>query len=84
MPSERKFFRTRFTVEVLSEDEISGGAELTDVLRECDIGDFVLHSIDRETFPETGPTMAKLLDDAGSDSEFFRLTPEGDDMDEEA
>lgn len=81
MPSERKFYRTRFIVEVLSEEPIEG-CELTDILRDCNEGDCVLYSNHSEQFQETGPIMAKLLEDCGSDAEFFQLTPEGEDKEE--
>lgn len=80
--SKRKFHRTRFTVEVLSEDPIPDGAELIHVLHECDEGDFVLHSVHSESFVETGEHMAKLLADCGSDESFFQLTSLGEDADD--
>lgn len=81
-PSKRKFYRTRFTVEIMSEDPIPDGAELCQLLHECDTGDCVLHSISSETFEETGEHMAKLLVDCGSDESFFQLTSLGEDTDD--
>ena len=83
MPSKRKFYETTFTVRVLSEEDVQGW-ELRDVLRECEDGDLVLASIAAEPLEANGHVMAKLLIMAGSEEAFFRLTEDGDDMDEDA
>lgn len=83
MPSERKFYRTVFEVEVLSEHpfepedletiayEITYGGCSGMVDRTCDI------EVDAEE-------MVRLLRNQGSDPDFFMLTDDGDDVDNEA
>lgn len=83
MAEPRKFYRHRYTLEVLSETQFDGDVELRDVLRECDEGELVLHSISHETFEETPQIMAKLLNDCGSEPGFFNLDDEGKDLDQE-
>lgn len=81
-PSKRKFYLTRFIVEVLSEGEIPDGVDMRDVMRECDEGEYVLHSTNTESIEHTPKNMAKLLNDAGSDPEFFQLDENGEDLDD--
>jgi len=82
MPSKRKFFRTSFTFDVLSEEEIPDGVEIANILRECAEGEYVCAGTSQEQKELTGPEMAKALEEAASDAEFFQLTPEGDDLDD--
>lgn len=82
MPSERVFYKTKFSFEVLSEAPIYDG-ELTDILHDCIHGDFSMGAVKREQQELDGPAAAKALEDQGSDPEFFQLTPEGDDLDDD-
>lgn len=82
MPSQRKFYRTIIQVEVLSEEpyEIT---DLEDIAYDVDQGD--CSGITKIVSTETvgGPEITKLLEAQGSDPEFFQLTPEGEDIEEE-
>ena len=82
MASERKFYRTVFQVEVLSEYPITTDMSLEDVFYEITKGDCsgvatmpVCESVD-------GPTMAMLLQAQGS-PEFFNIDEEGNELDED-
>lgn len=80
--SERKFYKTVFTVTVLSETPIPPDADLSDVLRECEVGDFV-GAVDL-TGAETldGPATAKALRELHSSPEFFSLDDDGNNMED--
>lgn len=77
-PSKRKFYRTVFTVEVLSEEEPE--AVDLDVLHE-QITDGPWSGVVEKGATETvgGKAMAKLLIEQGSDPGFFNLTDDGED-----
>lgn len=82
MASERKFHRTVFYVEVLSEVPLSDDLTLEDIHHEITTGD--CSGVFNMTVNESvdGPAMAKLLQAQGSDPGFFNLDEEGDDFDE--
>jgi hypothetical protein len=85
MSEKRKFYRTVYQVEVLSEEKFdeSGGLSLTDIDEEITIGHSsgrVIKLIDNEE--KTGPEMVALLQNQGSDPEFFRLDKKGNDLEE--
>lgn len=78
--SNRKFFRNVFTLVILSEDE-----PVTD-LYDATYG--MIHGgysgvCDVKSTSVSAKRMAEMLEDQGSDPEFFRLTPEGKDMNED-
>lgn len=79
---ERKFHRHVYMVEVLSEEELPS-MSLEDLHHEITEGHCSGQFM--ETFHQKvgGPCMAKLLQEQGSDPEFFQLTDEGDDIDDE-
>jgi hypothetical protein len=78
-PSQRKFYRTVYTIEVLSEEIIPENASLNDVIEESTIGGYSM-IVEKPTFAEVnGPTMAKLLLAQASDPEFFQLNQYGED-----
>lgn len=71
------FYRTTYTVSVLSEGPIPGDADFEGVLRECSEGEFVA-SIDISAVAIlTGKEMADALSKAGSTPDFFRLADDG-------
>lgn len=86
MSENRKFYRTVYQVEILSEEKFdeSGGLSLTDIDEEITIGHSsgrVIKLIDNEE--KTGIEMAKLLQGQGSDPEFFQLDKEGNDLNDD-
>lgn len=80
MPSKRKFYRTIFTVEVLSEEEPE--AIDLDVLHEQITDGPWSGKVEKgESKKVGGLAMAKLLENQGSDPGFFNLTEDGEDAD---
>lgn len=83
--NKRKFYRSVIEVEVLSEDPIPDTPSLTDVDEQITEGDwsgtskFLVHNQEVD-----GPTMARLLKAQGSDPEFFQLTEDGKDTEDES
>lgn len=80
--SARKFYRTRFFVEVLSEEEIPAHMSLGEVMQECQDGDYSGDSGHLNTKVLDGRQAAKALQKQGSDPGFFRLTAKGEDADD--
>ncbi len=82
----KKFYRTVFQIEVLSEEKFDakGDMSLTDIDEAITNGDcsgVVKTIVDNEV--KTGEEMAKLLMAQGSAPEFFRLDYDGNSLDEE-
>jgi len=80
--SSRKFYKYTIEVVVLSEEPM-GYLSLDELGREIEIGNLVGHQESRKEEVLTGKEMAEALEDAASDPEFFMLTPEGEDLDED-
>ena len=80
--SDRKFFKTVFTVEVLTEDEPMPGCDLDALNYEITEG-HASGRITREDPVElTAADAARRLIVHGSDPEFFRLSDDGRVLDE--
>ena len=78
----RKFYRTLYTVEVLSEEPLPEGITLEDINYEIVEGGcsgVVTTSVEEVL---DGAAMAKALKRQFSDPEFFRLTEDGEDVGE--
>lgn len=71
-------YRTTITLVVLSEDPISDAMEAETILVECDRGDYVLASDDRERVLLGKEEMAEALIAAGSEPGFFQIGEEED------
>ena len=83
MPSKRKFYRTVIQVEILSEEPYCGES-LTDIDDDITDGDCSGRIVDVVRNEEhDGAAMATLLQAQGSDPDFFRLLPTGEDEPEE-
>jgi hypothetical protein len=80
--SERKFYRTVITLEVLSEEPYNPDS-LAQIAE--DIMDGPCSGKWGITAQQTvdGPQMAKMLQEQGSDPDFFQLTEDGKDLSEE-
>lgn len=65
--------KTIIVLTVLSEEPIDESLDIDDIVRECDIGDFVLHSTSMATKKLSIKEMAKALSEAGSEPEFFGI-----------
>ena len=82
MLTDRKFFKTVFTIEVLSEDPLSSSLSLTDIEYEITEG-YCSGTIRVEEATEIdGRTAVALLEAQGSDPEFFSLDHKGNDLED--
>ena len=86
MANTKKYYRTVYQVEVLSEEKFDdgGGMSLTDIDEAITNGDCsgrVTTIVDNQVV--SGEEMVKLLKAQGSDSEFFQLDKEGNDLSED-
>jgi len=84
MPSERKFHRYVFVLEVLSEEPLEEALEQADddleLITELITEGPCSGNLTLQTHEEVdGPTMAKLLEGQASDPGFFDLTSDGED-----
>ena len=80
--SERKFFRTTFTVTVLTEGP-NYDWSLGRILKEGDNGRAVVDTTEYNSTEIDGPTMARYLTAARSDPATLGLTEDGKEIDEE-
>jgi len=80
MPSKRKFHKYTITVTAVSEEHLPN--DLATIVREGDVGCCVLdYKTDHEDID--APTAARLLGEMRSDSEFFSLTEDGEELTED-
>lgn len=79
--TQRKFYKTRIEIEVLSEEPIPATMELDDIVRECREGAWSMCPIKYKATEINGRQAASALLRHGSDTEFFQLTPLGEDSD---
>lgn len=79
--TKRKFYRTVFTVEVLSEEPFGDGVDLVDLKYMINEGD--CSGCIRQSDPEEldGLRAARALEKQHSDPGFFRLDEDGNDYD---
>lgn len=80
--TKRKFYRSVFTVEVLSEEPLESDLTLDSVaymITEGDCSGFVNEELNQ---PIDGAKCAELLQQQGSDPEFFGIDEEGNDAEE--
>jgi hypothetical protein len=80
--TNRKFYRTLITVEVLSEDPYQFES-LSELAYDVDEGECSGKTTIEKTEEIDGETMALLLMAQGSDPEFFRIDDEGNDTDDQ-
>ena len=80
--TNRKFYKTIITIEVLTETPIMYSMSMADISREIEGGDF---SGKYETIIENevvdGKIASEILLEHGSDTEFFLLDEDGNDID---
>lgn len=81
--SKRKFYRTVIQVEVISETPI-GEMDMSTIIHEMNYGD-LSGKCDTQIQDEEvdGKRAAEILMDQGSDTEFFQLDENGNDIDED-
>jgi len=76
------FYRTRITIEVLHEYPIPDEFDLADIIREGDLGSYVIDEARQCTQPITGAEMAQALRAARSSPDFFGLDDDGNPLQE--
>lgn len=76
----RKFFKTVITIEVLSENEIPPWMEVSNIIYECNNGDFSMRQLPDKTTELNGEQAAKELKKQHSGPEFFSLDEKGNDL----
>lgn len=82
MASDRKFYRSVFTVEVLSEAPLPSDLRLSEVAFQICDGDWSGHTDEDLNQEVDGPQMAKLLEAQGSEPGFFQLDENGNDVED--
>jgi len=80
---KRWFTRTILVLEILSEEELQDGMSLKDIDYEITEGHCSGQFISTKVTTVGGKAMAKLLMKQGSDPEFFGLTEDGKEFEEE-
>ena len=80
--TERKFYKTTITFEVLSEEPIPSWMELQNIVYETEEGDYSGATVGNVQVELDGKQAVKELAAQGSDPEFFRLDEEGNDLEE--
>jgi hypothetical protein len=77
--SERKFYRTQVTVDILSDEPVGEITDLDEIHHQITDGGWSGQISITKTEEVDGPTMATLLRGQGSDPDFFRLDADGND-----
>jgi hypothetical protein len=83
MPTEQKFYRTVFEVEVLSEEPIHPAQDFEHTWQECIDGEYSGAAKVVSEEQVDGARMAKLLEEQGSAPSFFQLSETGEDEEAE-
>jgi len=79
---KRKYYKTVLRVVILSETKnITDNMDLYEIANEIDTGDCSGEVKTIEQSEVTPQVMAGLLEDQGSDPEFFRLDSDGNELD---
>lgn len=80
---EPKFYRTRITFEVLSDEPPPPDMDTSAVIHECDEGAYVMAASEQVSVELSGAEMAQALTAAGSEPGFFQLDDEGNPIEED-
>jgi hypothetical protein len=80
--SFRKFYKTTYTLVILSEEKVPSDMEAADLVEEMSTGSYSGRFKQESEEVVDGPTMATLLQEQASDPSFFNLTSDGKDADE--
>lgn len=78
--TQRKFYKTLITIEVLSEDPIPDDMNIAQIAFEASDGDYSMSDGMRIETVLTGKAAADALQEQGSDPGFFKLTDDGNDV----
>jgi len=82
MLSKRKFYKTVVEFEVLSEEPLPDNVDLETLDYETSAGSWSGRFLETKQKVLNGKQAAKALQVQGSDPEFFRLTENGEDLEE--
>jgi hypothetical protein len=77
--TDRKFYKRRLTIEVLSEEPIPDGMEVESIIEEAKSGDYSMRIAEDTETELNGKQAARALLKQGSDPSFFQLTAKGED-----
>lgn len=77
--TDRKFYKKVIPIEVLSEEPIPDGMEISDIALEAINGDYSMRVLPSTDTVLNGKEAADALFEQTSDPSFFQLTPEGND-----
>lgn len=78
--TDRKFYKSTITLVILSEDQPVDDLSMEALGYAVTEGDCVLHTRGDTYVEVPAAEMARLLDEAGSEPDYFMLTPEGEDL----
>jgi hypothetical protein len=78
--TDRKFFRRRIVLEILSEEPISPGTDLETVIYRATHENYSMRTLDETETEIDGKEAAKGLRCHGASSDLFALTPDGEDV----
>lgn len=77
MTTKRRFYKTTYIIEVLSEDQILLNLSLAELDHEMNEGSYVGRVKDVNSTTVNSKTMAELLSEFGSEPGFFMLDDKG-------
>jgi hypothetical protein len=80
--TERKFYKTTYTVVILHEEPMPEDMDLKAALEEAETGMYSGDVISEETVEVDGQMMARLLIEQRSSPAIFLLTRDGEDVDD--
>lgn len=79
--TDRKFYKTKVSFVVLSEEPIPDGMSVENIANECMNGDWSMGNLTTKETELDGRQAAMALINQGSDPGFFRLDDKGNDAD---
>lgn len=78
--TDRKFYKTVISIEVLSEEPIPEGMELSAIYQEAIDGSYSMRELQHEETELNGEQTVSALAAQGSCCDFFSLTLDGNDV----
>jgi hypothetical protein len=81
MKSTRQFYKTKLTIEVLSEEKIPDSMSIEQIAWEATNGHYSMATVACKEKVMTGKQAANALLKQGSSPEFFQLNDKGEDVD---
>ena len=78
--TDRKFTKTVIAIEVISDEPIPDGMELTSIINNCIYGNWSMRPLKHEATTVNGKQAAAILIRQASDPSFFNLDAKGNDL----